>query len=312
MTSDLQPQETFPPSTDQVPCPSASSAGDSPVPKISVVIPLYNKEKSISRTVDSVLSQTFTNFELIIVNDGSTDKSLSVVSEITDSRIQVIDKPNGGVSSARNRGISAARGEWIALLDGDDLWLPEHLENFAKAFALFPSVKVFYSGYTTDKEKNFKPFFGEFAVVVKDYFSLALAGHGIWSSCVCFHRSLLQKMMMFREDLKKGEDIELWRRFVMSERIVFIQRVTALYNLRGENRACLSCVDLRSRYIWFLPLEDMKGAEFKYFSKMYLVVLKQMLPLDFASFCLLILRKGIFQTLRAFFVIVLSLLKRSE
>ena len=103
---------------------------------ISVVIPLYNKEKSIEQTLNSVLAQTYTDFECIIVNDGSTDKSpclvekwLSVRNEEQDTHFCLINKENGGVSSARNRGIEAARGDIVAFLDGDDLWESNKLEK---------------------------------------------------------------------------------------------------------------------------------------------------------------------------------------
>lgn len=90
-------------------------------PFFSVVIPLYNKEKTISITVESVLSQTFENFEIIIVNDGSKDKGPLFVQEIHDPRITLIHQENKGVSTSRNRGIEKAHGEYIAFLDGDDI-----------------------------------------------------------------------------------------------------------------------------------------------------------------------------------------------
>src|SRR5690554_5521626 len=96
----------------------------------SVVIPLYNKELSISNTIQSVLDQTFQNFEIVIVNDGSTDNSVKEVEKFDDKRIRLIHQENQGVSAARNRGIKEARYEWIAFLDGDDLWEKEHLEEY--------------------------------------------------------------------------------------------------------------------------------------------------------------------------------------
>ena len=89
----------------------------------SVVIPLYNKADTIERTIRSVWEQTYTSYELIVVNDGSTDGSLDVVNQLSvEGPIIIIDKPNGGVSSARNAGARVASGEYIALLDGDDVW----------------------------------------------------------------------------------------------------------------------------------------------------------------------------------------------
>lgn len=89
---------------------------------ISVVIPLYNKDKQIAKTLYSVLKQTYPNFEVIVVNDGSTDNSLSEVSKISDSRIRLICQENKGVSAARNRGIQEAKSDYIAFLDADDEW----------------------------------------------------------------------------------------------------------------------------------------------------------------------------------------------
>ncbi|MDY3268259.1 MAG: glycosyltransferase family 2 protein [Phocaeicola sp.] len=98
---------------------------------ISVIIPLYNKERAIRNTVESVLKQTFKEFELIIIDDGSTDNSADIVKEIAvnDNRIHYYYKPNGGVSTARNFGLSKAKGEWIIFLDADDEMLPINLEH---------------------------------------------------------------------------------------------------------------------------------------------------------------------------------------
>ena len=87
---------------------------------ISVVIPVFNAEKYLRETVQSVLNQTYSNFELIAVNDGSTDRSLEILQQITDDRIRIIDKENTGVSDTRNVAIKAARGEYICFLDADD------------------------------------------------------------------------------------------------------------------------------------------------------------------------------------------------
>lgn len=97
--------------------------------KVSVIIPIYNVEKYIAATIRSVLEQTYQNFELIIVNDGSPDKSLEICQQFTDSKIKIISQENQGVAAARNTGICYAQGEYLALLDGDDLWLPQKLEK---------------------------------------------------------------------------------------------------------------------------------------------------------------------------------------
>lgn len=103
---------------------------------ISVIVPVYNVADFVARCIESILSQTYTDFELILVNDGSTDDSLAVISRYTsDARVVILDKPNGGVSSARNAGIDAARGEVIVFVDGDDTVSPSYLADLAAGVA---------------------------------------------------------------------------------------------------------------------------------------------------------------------------------
>jgi glycosyltransferase involved in cell wall biosynthesis len=111
----------------------------------SVVIPLYNKAHIIVRTLASVLSQTYTEFEIIIVNDGSTDNSLTVINQFTlnDPRIRIIEQSNQGVSAARNNGVASARYNYIAFLDGDDEWLPGYLAKMKEAIELFPAAGMY-------------------------------------------------------------------------------------------------------------------------------------------------------------------------
>lgn len=115
------------------------------MPKISVIIPAYNAEATILETIDSVLKQTFTDFELLVINDGSQDNTQTVVESISDARVQVISYPNGGVCVARNRGISLAKGELIAFLDADDLWTSDKLEKQYAALQEHPEAGVAYS-----------------------------------------------------------------------------------------------------------------------------------------------------------------------
>ncbi|MBW4481995.1 MAG: glycosyltransferase [Tildeniella torsiva UHER 1998/13D] len=113
--------------------------------KVSVVIPTYNAEKTISETIDSVLNQTFSDFELIVIDDGSRDKTCEIVKTIDDSRIIVFSYPNGGVSVARNRGIEHAKGEFISFLDNDDLWTNDKLEAQLAALSREPEAGGVYS-----------------------------------------------------------------------------------------------------------------------------------------------------------------------
>lgn len=115
--------------------------------KISVIIPLYNKVKSIHRTIDSVLKQTYNNIEIIVVDDGSTDGSDKIIRNIHDKRVRYISKSNGGVSSARNYGVLKAKGDYIIFLDADDYFLPnaiEILSNTIKQYSVDCACANFY------------------------------------------------------------------------------------------------------------------------------------------------------------------------
>ena len=110
---------------------------------ISVVIPLYNKEKQVKQTLRKVLEQTFSDYEIIIVNDGSTDSSAEIAREFEDHRIKVIDQENAGVSAARNRGIKEAKGNFIAFLDADDEWDKDYLAAQHQLTIDYPQCDVF-------------------------------------------------------------------------------------------------------------------------------------------------------------------------
>lgn len=115
------------------------------MPTISVIVPAYNAEKTILKTIESVLKQTFTDFELIIINDGSNDSTLNIVNSINDDRIKVFSYANSGVCVSRNRGIEQAQGEYISFLDADDLWTTDKLELQLKALQENPQTAIAYS-----------------------------------------------------------------------------------------------------------------------------------------------------------------------
>jgi len=111
---------------------------------ISIVIPLFNKAHSIERTLKSIFAQTYTKFEIIIINDGSTDNGIEVITKFTtDPRVKIITQENQGVSAARNMGVLSSKYTYIAFLDGDDEWLPEYLTKMVQAIEMFPSAGMF-------------------------------------------------------------------------------------------------------------------------------------------------------------------------
>ena len=112
---------------------------------ISVIIPVFNGEQTIEETINSILDQTFQDIEIIIINDGSTDATLEIVENISDSRIKIFSYPNAGLSASRNRGIDRAKGEYISFIDADDLWTPDKLELQWQALQKNPQAAVAYS-----------------------------------------------------------------------------------------------------------------------------------------------------------------------
>lgn len=122
------------------------------MPIVSVIIPLYNKEKSIKKTIDSVLSQTYQDYEIIVVNDGSTDNSLAVVKSIDDKRLHIINKNNEGVSATRNRGAKEAKADLVFFLDADDIIYPNCIDILLKLRDEFPDAFLWSGNYEMVKE----------------------------------------------------------------------------------------------------------------------------------------------------------------
>ncbi|MEJ2610102.1 MAG: glycosyltransferase family 2 protein [Candidatus Thiodiazotropha sp.] len=115
--------------------------------KVSIIIPTYNYAQFIKESIDSVLLQTYRDFELLIIDDGSTDDTEEIVTEIRDSRLKYIKIPNGGVSVARNKGLELAQGEYIAFLDADDKWHPEKLELQVRIFNEYPEIGLVFTDF---------------------------------------------------------------------------------------------------------------------------------------------------------------------
>lgn len=129
--------------------------------RLSIIIPLYNKEKHIKKTIDSVLNQDFSCFELIVVDDGSTDKSAEIVSQIQDNRIRLIQQSNSGVSKARNMGAQIASSSWLIFLDGDDVFMSGTLRNYANMIFRYPHNEVFIANYKSSEHLKLGSFRGK-------------------------------------------------------------------------------------------------------------------------------------------------------
>ena len=210
-------------------------------PFFSVVIPLYNKESYISKTLNTVLNQSFKDFEVIIVNDGCTDNSVSVIETFTDKRIKLIHQNNQGVSVARNTAITASIGTYIATLDGDDLWKPNHLEELKKCIDTFKNAVLFCNnyeikrrdGFVTKAKFNFD--YSSDCLVVDDFFEANIINYIPHSSSVAFKKDTFLKIGAYNTQLRTGQDIDLWIRFGLHGKIAFNPTVTMLYNFFDPN-----------------------------------------------------------------------------
>lgn len=237
--------------------------------KFSVVIPLYNKERSIVNTIFSVLVQSYQNFEIVIINDGSTDNSVEAVKSIIDKRIRLIHQENQGVSAARNRGIKEASYQWIAFLDGDDLWESNHLEEIVKMMKVFPEDKVYVTSFEfSDKRKIFKHERTDSIFKIENYFKEAIKEHLMWTSIVVVNIQCFMDVGGFNINLNRGEDLDVWARLARRYNIVKSTKNTAIYNIDD----IFSLTKSRSNYgksiLSIIDLHDKKGFERVYFKKM--------------------------------------------
>lgn len=203
------------------------------MPFFSVIIPLYNKENFIENTLKSIIDQSFTDFEVIIVNDGSTDKSEEKTLEFGDARIRYFSKENGGVSSARNLGIEKARANYISFIDADDYWYPDFLFEMHENIKRFPEQKVFSAAIEVEISKKVIPAVysitktGDFEIV--NYFSASSKESVIWTSSAVFHKSVFEMSGVFDPKIKISEDTDLWIRIGLNYSILFSWKILARY-----------------------------------------------------------------------------------
>lgn len=243
------------------------------VESISVVIPLYNKAEYIAETIKSVLTQTFRNFELIIVNDGSTDSSLEVVKSFSDNRIKIINKTNGGESSARNVGIKSSISPYVALLDADDLWEPTFLYEMAGLIERYPEAALFGSGYVfIDKngcQRN--PQIGlppNFVGYINNYFELAITNPLYSSSSSVIKKFELDTIGMFDESLSKGPDLDMWIKIALNYKVAYLNKPLSYYRLGSTKSAMGTNVERDRCLIWNLDrysAYEQSNPSFKFF-----------------------------------------------
>lgn len=206
------------------------------MPKFSVVISVYNKEKYISKTLESVLSQSLDDFEIVILNDGSTDNSEAEILKLKDPRIRYFSEENQGAGAGRNYVIKKAKAEYIALLDADDIWFPFYLEEQNQLMESFPQEYVFAVGskiyqngryfkktYSLDENMSFPK--------KVNYFKASLRDSVLHSSTAVIHKSVFEEVGFYDPTIKSGQDTDLYIRIGLKYKIVFDPKVCAVYNV---------------------------------------------------------------------------------
>lgn len=200
-------------------------------PKVSVVIPLYNKGEYIADTLSSVLNQTFPDFEVLVVNDGSTDHGLQAVRAFADSRIKVLEQSNQGVSSARNLGIREAQAPYIAFLDADDIWEPSYLEEMAKFIAQYPACGLYVAAHkVAEKNRVFAPPAHLSTGLVPDYFKAELENKITRLSSTVVPRTVCQEVGCFPKGMVSGEDSYFCGKVAISYPVAFLSKPLVIYN----------------------------------------------------------------------------------
>lgn len=206
-------------------------------PAVSVVIPLFNKETEVGRAIRSALEQTLQDFEIIIVNDGSTDRSADVVKTFSDKRVRTIDQSNAGVSAARNRGIAEARSELVAFLDADDEWKPDFLETIVSLRLRYPSCQVFGTRYcycSTSGVRRLSVINGISPDmqdgVLMNYFLVAQQSDPpLWTSAVAVTKKAIAVVGGFPVGVRSGEDLLTWARLAARFQIAYSTKPCAIH-----------------------------------------------------------------------------------
>ena len=211
----------------------------------SVIIPLYNKASYVAKAIGSVLQQTCTDFELVVVDDGSTDGSDAVAeAALGDSRALLLRQENCGVSIARNRGVAESRGRYLCFLDADDWWDPSFLEQMLGLVARHPQAGIYGSSYiivNSSKHKTRPAPIGVekgFAEGEINYFQVyaGTMAMPLWTGAVCVPRAVFNAMGGFAPELTFGEDFHLWARIALQHKVVFLNKPLAYYNQDADPR----------------------------------------------------------------------------
>ncbi len=213
------------------------------MPNFSVVIPLYNKENFISQTLTSVLNQSFSDFEVVIVNDCSTDNSVAIVNQFKDPRIRLIHhQKNSGLSASRNTGIKNSVANYIAFLDADDLWKVDFLKTIHFLIQEYPEADFFGTKYEVNldgkKVIEYTIPIKEFEVhgIIPNFFDYS-RNYSIYTpSCFCAKKEVFEKVGYYNEKVNYSEDVDFNIRAYAENQLAYYNKVLATYLMISENQ----------------------------------------------------------------------------
>lgn len=207
-------------------------------PKFSIIVPLYNKAPYVRKALESIFAQTFTVYELIIVDDGSTDNSAAICEEIIHPfirssvhPIRLLKQANRGVAAARNNGVAASKGEYVCFLDADDWWEQTYLEEMDRLIREYPDAGLYATNYV-----YYKP--GKTHVALKlsrgyiNYSNAYLNSDAmpVWTGATCMPRKVFDDMGGFPVGIKLGEDFLLWAKTALHYKVSFCEKPLSYYN----------------------------------------------------------------------------------
>lgn len=233
------------------------------VPKITVVIPLFNKESTILRALESVRAQQLPPYEVLVVDNASTDGGPALVTGLSWEKLQLLNAPVAGVSQARNVGIAAATGSHIAFLDADDAWSPAFLRQMGALIRNHPEAGLYASGYvfrqgSSDRHPRLPRLRLQQAGLLTDYFRhIARNDMLVTASSVCIPTPVLAEVGGFAVGERIGEDQDLWARIAMRYPIAYDPQVLAIYFQDAANMATRQAVDQQA-WLFIARLEGMQ------------------------------------------------------